>query len=68
MTHALQKGLEEYMTQWNRIVAKVRKNCSAKEEIIQSDWETLFQFVFDYDESDIDAQRTIKLGASALLL
>lgn len=54
----------EYMNKWNSIVEVVRKNYTAKEELVQQSWEFLFQFVFGYAVSEIDAQRTIKMGST----
>lgn len=49
---------------WNKIVAQYNKNKNSKEEIVQTSWELLFSTVFGYDDSDIDPQRSIKLGAT----
>ncbi len=54
----------EYMNKWNSIVEVVRKNYTAKEELVQQSWEFLFQFVFGYAVSEIDAQRAIKMGST----
>ena len=55
----------EYMNKWNSIVEVVRKNYTAKEALVQQSWEFLFQFVFGYAVSEIDAQRAIKMGSTS---
>ena len=54
-----------YADSWNKIVAQVKKNISAKEEIVQNAWEMLFSMVFNYSDSEIDSQRSVKMGVMA---
>ena len=53
-----------YREIWNEIVGEYNKNRNAKEEIIQNSWELLLKFLFGYSKEDIDAQRSIKMGAT----
>ena len=49
---------------WNRIVEHYNANYSAKEEIIQKDWEQIFS-AFGYNSffGEIDAHRSIHIGS-----
>jgi hypothetical protein len=49
---------------WNRIVEHYKANYSAKEEIIQKDWEQIFS-AFGYNSffGEIDAHRSIHIGS-----
>ena len=51
-----------YTSSWNKIVAQYNKNINCKEEIVQNSWEMLFSMVFNYEDSDIDSQRSVKMG------
>ena len=51
-----------YTTSWNEIVSQFKKNISSKEDIVQNTWEMLFKWCFGYLDSDIDAQRSVKMG------
>ena len=52
----------DYTTFWNKIVSQYNKNMNCKEEIVQSSWEGLFSLVFNYADSEIDSQRSVKMG------
>ena len=47
---------------WNKIVSQFNKNLNSKEEIVQTSWELLFSTIFNYSDSDIDSQRSVKMG------
>ncbi len=51
-----------YADSWNKIVVQVKKNINSKEEIVQASWELLFSTIFNYPDSDIDSQRSVKMG------
>lgn len=51
-----------YTTFWNKIVSQFNKNLNSKEEIVQTSWELLFSTIFNYSDSDIDSQRSVKMG------
>ncbi len=51
-----------YTSSWNKIVAQYNKNINCKEEIVQNSWEMLFSMVFNYEDSDIDSQHSVKMG------
>ena len=50
---------------WNRIVKHYKDNYSAKEEVIQKDWEQIFSDLFNYSRlfGEIDAHRNIHIGS-----
>ena len=50
---------------WNRIVKHFKDNYSAKEEVIQKDWEQIFSDLFNYSRlfGEIDAHRNIHIGS-----
>lgn len=51
-----------YADSWNTIVSQFSKNINSKEEIVQNSWELLFCTIFNYSGSDIDSQRSVKMG------
>ena len=51
-----------YADSWNKIVSQFSKNINSKEEIVQNSWELLFCTIFNYSGSDIDSQRSVKMG------
>ena len=56
-----------YGTSWNKLVSQYNKNRSSKEEIVQSSWEQLLSFTFDYSDTDIHPQFPVKMGVSTKL-
>ena len=51
-----------FSTYWNEIVSEYNDNLSCKEEIVQKTWEVLFRFCFGYSKTEIDSQRSVKMG------
>lgn len=51
-----------YEAYWNEIVSEYNDNLNCKEEIVQKTWEVLFKLCFGYSKSDIDSQRSVKMG------
>lgn len=51
-----------YEAYWNEIVSEYNDNLNCKEEIVQKTWEVLFKLCFGYLKSDIDSQRSVKMG------
>ena len=50
---------------WNRIVKHYKDNYSAKEEVLQKDWEQIFSDLFNYSRffGEIDSHRNIHIGS-----
>ena len=57
-------GKMSYMIDWNKIVSQYNKIRNCKEEIVQASWELLFSTIFNYSDSEIDAQRAVQMGSS----
>lgn len=51
-----------YEAYWNEIVSEYNDNLNCKEEIVQKTWEVLFKVCFGYPKTDIDSQRSVKMG------
>ena len=51
-----------YEAYWNEIVSEYNDNLNCKEEIVQKTWEVLFKLCFGYPKTDIDSQRSVKMG------
>lgn len=54
---------------WNRIVGLVEKYKTAREEALQSIWETfVFGEFFGYETNEIESQRSIKIGSTERII